>query len=209
MVTYRNLVVDAYLRVETTGLSFPDAEIMVVGLYLARGSRGRMVQLVGKDITKDSLIKTLSGVQNIFTYNGNRFDLPFIQGIYLIASVRKVKDLCPGSICLFMKDKRTVGEGIVKEFKPYSGREKSPVTGEPYEAVITFAPSSLRRYVKPLELITIRDITGRMLNFRSGGNLTVLNYFLMISCYYLIQECQECIYEVDFGLLREEWKRLK
>jgi len=97
-------------------------------------------------------------------------------GIYLIASVRKVKDLCPGSICLFMKDKRTVGEGIVKEFKPYSGREKSPVTGKPYEAVITFDPSSLRRYVKPLELITIRDLTGRMLNFRSGGNLTWAEY---------------------------------
>jgi len=99
-----------------------------------------------------------------------------IDGIYLIASVRKVKDLYPGSICLFMKDKRMAGEGIVKEFKPYTGSKKSPITGKSYEAEIIFAPSSLRRYVRPLELITIRDLIGRMLNFRSGGNLTWAEY---------------------------------
>jgi uncharacterized protein YprB with RNaseH-like and TPR domain len=34
--------------------------------------------------TKESLIAALSGVQNLFTYNVNRFDLPFIQEILKI-----------------------------------------------------------------------------------------------------------------------------
>ncbi|MFC1974565.1 ribonuclease H-like domain-containing protein, partial [Chloroflexota bacterium] len=51
----------------------------VVGIYLVNGGESRMAQLVGQDISKDNLIEILNGVQNIFTYNGGRFDLPFIQ----------------------------------------------------------------------------------------------------------------------------------
>ena len=69
---------DAYLDIETTGLSWLDAEITVVGLYLVDGSDSRLLQLVGKEITRDSLLEALKMVQTIFTYNGSRFDLPFI-----------------------------------------------------------------------------------------------------------------------------------
>jgi uncharacterized protein YprB with RNaseH-like and TPR domain len=69
---------DAYLDIETTGLSWLDAEITVIGLYLVNGGDSRLVQLVGKEITRDSLLEALGMVQTIFTYNGSRFDLPFI-----------------------------------------------------------------------------------------------------------------------------------
>ena len=69
---------DAYLDIETTGLSWLDAEITVIGLYLVDGSSSRLLQLVGKEITRDSLLEALETVQTIFTYNGSRFDLPFI-----------------------------------------------------------------------------------------------------------------------------------
>jgi hypothetical protein len=97
-------------------------------------------------------------------------------GTYLIASSKKVKGLGPGSICLFMKDKKIVGEAVVKKVEPYSGEEKSPVTGKPYEGVISFAPSSVRRLVNPLELSTIQHLTGKRLSFRSGGNLLWVEY---------------------------------
>jgi uncharacterized protein YprB with RNaseH-like and TPR domain len=69
---------DAYLDIETTGLSWLDAEITVIGVYLANGTDSRLVQLVGKDVTVDNLVETLKSVRAIYTYNGSRFDLPFI-----------------------------------------------------------------------------------------------------------------------------------
>ncbi len=69
---------DAYLDIETTGLcSFYD-EITVIGVYLANSNGNRLVQLVGSDVTRTNLLRTLRCVDTIYTYNGNRFDLPFI-----------------------------------------------------------------------------------------------------------------------------------
>ncbi|MBE0481061.1 MAG: ribonuclease H-like domain-containing protein [Dehalococcoidia bacterium] len=70
---------DAYLDIETTGLSPRFHEITVAGIYLVCGGSGRLVQLVSRDITRDSLLEALEGVHTIHTYNGSRFDLPFIQ----------------------------------------------------------------------------------------------------------------------------------
>ncbi len=70
---------DAYLDIETTGLSWFDAEITVIGLYLVGDGKGRLVQLVGEEITKAGLLQVMDGVRSIFTYNGSRFDLPFIR----------------------------------------------------------------------------------------------------------------------------------
>jgi len=72
---------DAYLDIETTGLSWLDAEITVIGVYLVNGSDGELVQLVGKEVTVDNLMKAVDGVSTIYTYNGSRFDLPFINGV--------------------------------------------------------------------------------------------------------------------------------
>jgi uncharacterized protein YprB with RNaseH-like and TPR domain len=70
---------EAYLDIETTGLSFQDCQITVVGVHLCRGKDSRFVQLVGDDISVDSLLEVLAGVEVIYTYNGSRFDLPFIR----------------------------------------------------------------------------------------------------------------------------------
>lgn len=81
------LPVDAYLDIETTGLcSFYD-EITVIGICLANDFENRLVQLVGGDATRASLLRNLRCVDTIYTYNGSRFDLPFINirlGVNLI-----------------------------------------------------------------------------------------------------------------------------
>lgn len=72
------ILLDAYLDIETTGLcSFYD-EITVIGICLANGTENRLVQLVGGDVTRANLLRTLRCVDTIYTYNGSRFDLPFI-----------------------------------------------------------------------------------------------------------------------------------
>jgi len=70
---------EAYLDIETTGLSPRSCQITVVGIHLCRGRNSRFVQLVGDDISADSLLETLQGVEILYTYNGSRFDLPFIR----------------------------------------------------------------------------------------------------------------------------------
>ena len=73
-----HLPVDAYLDIETTGLcSFYD-EITVIGICLANDFENRLVQLVGSDVTRTNLLRNLRCVDTIYTYNGSRFDLPFI-----------------------------------------------------------------------------------------------------------------------------------
>lgn len=69
---------EAYLDIETTGLSCSYHSITVIGIYLTNGSDSRLVQLVGDEVTKDNLLEALEGVDTVFTYNGSRFDLPFI-----------------------------------------------------------------------------------------------------------------------------------
>ncbi len=69
---------DAYLDIETTGLSRFYDEITVIGIYLVDGRDTQLIQLVGDAVTKDNLLGALDGVDTIFTYNGSRFDLPFI-----------------------------------------------------------------------------------------------------------------------------------
>ena len=99
-------------------------------------------------------------------------------GKYLIATIStKHKALCPGSICLFMKNKKIVGEGILKDFvQKYTSSEVSPVTLKPYDGILVFEPTSLRRYTRFLELAEIYEATGKNISFRSGGNLAWEQY---------------------------------
>jgi uncharacterized protein len=69
---------EAYIDIETTGLSFGGSEITVVGIYLWRGDSDDFIQFVGHDINADAIMEALKGVDVIYTYNGSRFDLPFI-----------------------------------------------------------------------------------------------------------------------------------
>ena len=71
-------IIEAYLDIETTGLSPRYHKLTVVGIYITGGLEGRMVQLVGEEICSGSILESLRGVNTIYTYNGSRFDLPFI-----------------------------------------------------------------------------------------------------------------------------------
>ena len=70
--------VEAYLDIETTGLSPWYSVITVIGIHICYGIDARFIQLVGEDVTADNLLEALQGVDVIYTYNGSRFDLPFI-----------------------------------------------------------------------------------------------------------------------------------
>ena len=72
-------MLEAYLDIETTGLDSMSHAITVVGLYLDDGKRNALIQLVGEQATKQNLLKSLKDVRTIYTYNGSRFDLPFIR----------------------------------------------------------------------------------------------------------------------------------
>jgi uncharacterized protein len=69
---------EAYIDIETTGLMYGSSEITVVGIYLVRGNETNFVQFVGRDISAEAILEALEGVEIIYTYNGSRFDLPFI-----------------------------------------------------------------------------------------------------------------------------------
>ena len=69
---------DAYLDIETTGFSRFYDYVTVIGIYLCDGSDSRLVQMVGEQVTRDKLLESLENVTRIYTYNGSRFDLPFI-----------------------------------------------------------------------------------------------------------------------------------
>ena len=71
-------VFDAYLDIETTGLSSLYDDITVIGICLVNENENRLVQLVGMEATKVNLLRTLRCVDTIYTYNGSRFDFPFI-----------------------------------------------------------------------------------------------------------------------------------
>jgi len=69
----------AYLDIETTGLSRYYADITVVGVCIERRGNCEITQLVGDRITTRRLLAALKGTQILYTYNGTRFDLPFIK----------------------------------------------------------------------------------------------------------------------------------
>jgi uncharacterized protein YprB with RNaseH-like and TPR domain len=73
-------IIEAYLDIETTGLSPLDCMVTVVGIYTCNQGDSRFLQLVGRDIAVGSLMESLENVNIIYTYNGSRFDLPFIRG---------------------------------------------------------------------------------------------------------------------------------
>lgn len=66
---------DAYIDIETSY----EMEITVIGIYL---SNRKFRQLVGDQATRDSVLESLKGVKRIFTYNGDRFDIPMIRRIF-------------------------------------------------------------------------------------------------------------------------------
>jgi uncharacterized protein len=70
---------EAYLDIETTGLSPCADRITVVGIYRRYPEGFQMAQLVGADITRAAVEGLLEGVTTLYTYNGIRFDAVFLQ----------------------------------------------------------------------------------------------------------------------------------
>jgi uncharacterized protein YprB with RNaseH-like and TPR domain len=73
------MIYRAYLDIETTGLSGYYADLTVVGVCLERGRQCRIIQLVGDQITARRVIAAVKKAGILYTYNGARFDLPFIK----------------------------------------------------------------------------------------------------------------------------------
>ncbi len=69
---------EAYLDIETTGLSPAHHQITVVGIFLANADVTDFIQLVGPDVTPQNLETALRDTNLLYTYNGSRFDIPFI-----------------------------------------------------------------------------------------------------------------------------------
>ena len=69
----------AYLDIETTGLSSRYADLTVIGIALEKNRKCQVVQLIEDDLYQEKLLDSLEGVDEIYTYNGSRFDLPFIK----------------------------------------------------------------------------------------------------------------------------------
>lgn len=78
MVSRSGNCVEVYLDIETTGLSPWVNEITVVGIHLCNGDETSFIQLIGEDVTTDNILGALKNASVIYTYNGSRFDLPFI-----------------------------------------------------------------------------------------------------------------------------------
>ncbi len=70
--------IDAYLDIETTGLSRYYDYITLIGIYRCNDIDSKLIQLVGEQVSKDNLLTALEDVNTIYTYNGSRFDIPFI-----------------------------------------------------------------------------------------------------------------------------------
>ena len=76
----------------------------------------------------------------------------------------------PGSIVMFRKDDRIVGEAIVK-------KDVILISDKGYEGKIAFEPSSIRIYREPLGIGDLEKITG--LNLKSARP-----YYLIESSFY-------------------------
>ncbi len=70
---------EAYLDIETTGLYPHESSITVIGLYFCNGDDGRLVQLYDSSVSRENLLEAMRGTAHMYTYNGSRFDIPFIR----------------------------------------------------------------------------------------------------------------------------------
>lgn len=66
-----------YLDIETTGLSYPQGRTTVVGGYLPRAGTRLLVR--GDDLNQATVQSLLDEAAVIVTFNGKRFDLPFLR----------------------------------------------------------------------------------------------------------------------------------
>lgn len=68
-----------YLDIETTSLDPSHGDLTIIGLYLEEAKQQGFIQLVGEEISAAKLLEALEEVKVLYTYNGSRFDLPYIE----------------------------------------------------------------------------------------------------------------------------------
>ncbi len=109
-------------------------------------------------------------------------------GEYLIATITPgYRRVSPGSLVLFHKDKQIVGEAIARDAcRRYEETEKSPVTRAPYEGIIIFDPTSVRRYANPVFLEEASRLVGTKLIPRGVRRLE------LSQCETLRSELRKC-----------------
>ncbi len=66
-----------YIDIETTGLNRFQYELTVVGICLEQGRK--VIQLYDSMLSRRNLLDAVKGADALYTYNGERFDLPFIE----------------------------------------------------------------------------------------------------------------------------------
>jgi uncharacterized protein YprB with RNaseH-like and TPR domain len=161
--------VDAYLDIETTGLSPTECMITVVGMYICNGEDTKVVQLVGKDITKDSLSSALEGVNVLHTYNGSRFDLPFIHGCIGIDLNRMfphrdlMYDCWKNNLYGGLKAvERQLG--IERKLKDMDGWEAVKLWWKYVESFDLEALNKLLEYNKE-DVVNLKTLKGKLLNY--------------------------------------------
>ena len=71
--------ISAYLDIETTSLAPEQGDLTVIGLFLDNGQDERVIQMVGEEISAAALTHILEKANLLYTYNGSRFDLPYIK----------------------------------------------------------------------------------------------------------------------------------
>ena len=68
----------AYIDIETTGVD-PEADALtVIGIAFEQEEELRLVHLYEATLTRKGLLAALAGVGSLYSWNGLRFDLPFI-----------------------------------------------------------------------------------------------------------------------------------
>lgn len=100
-------------------------------------------------------------------------------GEYLVASLHYWRNVIPGSICLFHKNKNIVGEGKMLGglVSPYPGTEVSPQTSRRYAGVVHFA--SIMVYDKPIPFGAAEKLLGKTFSFQAIQKLTSKDYEML------------------------------
>lgn len=73
------MITRGYFDIETTGLSRNYCELTVVGIGLEQGRKREFCQLVGEQVSAWRLVRLTRKADVLYTYNGARFDLPFVK----------------------------------------------------------------------------------------------------------------------------------
>jgi hypothetical protein len=98
-------------------------------------------------------------------------------GQYLVASVHYWRNVIPGSICLFQKNKEIIGEGtLATELQPYKGTEVSPATGRHYEGCLQFDRTSILVYPRSIPFEEAQKLISKTLTWRGVQKLTMEDY---------------------------------